>query len=291
MKRIFTLLLILITTSCASQKDVDLLKVQINELRKQQKAQEDHYNLEIEKLKKEFQDKLSTSSFSMRSSQADIVSKIESLRLKCARIQGDLDLFQKKVQENENNYTQLKERLDTLDNEFLNMRREIDRLKAFLGVTKKSSKLKKSKVAQAKVQKNQKEQSKRLKENEYELSPKNLYYQGLKNFKDKNYYAGAHLFSLFIEKFPKHHLIPNAYFWRGECYFRLGQYPRAILNYQVVLDKYKTSNKYPPALLKEGIAFYKLGKKKAGKILLEDLIQNFPHTNEAKLAKKFLKSH
>lgn len=291
MKRIFIVILILITTSCAFQKDVDLLKVQINELRKQQKVQEHHYNLEIEKLKKEFQDKLSTSSFSMRSSQADIVSKIESLRLKCARIQGDLDLFQKKVQENENNYTKLKERLDTLDNEFLNMRREMDRLKAFLGVTKKSSKLKKSKVAQAKVQKNQKEQSKRLKENEYEFSPKKLYYQGLKNFKDKNYYAGAHLFSLFIEKFPKHHLIPNAYFWRGECYFRLGQYPRAILNYQVVLDKYKTSNKYPPALLKEGIAFYKLGKKKAGKILLEDLIQNFPHTNEAKLAKKFLKSH
>ncbi|WP_461833216.1 tol-pal system protein YbgF [Desulfothermus sp.] len=291
MKSIFTVLLILITTSCASQKDLDLLKWQIVELRKQQKAEKDYYNLEIEKLKKEFQDKLSTSSFSVRSSQADIVSKIESLRLKCARIQGDMDLFQKKVQENENNYTQLKERLDSLDKEFLNIKREVDRLKAFLGVTKKSVQLKKSKVSQAKTLKKQKDQSKKLRENEYELSPKKLYYQGLKNFKDKNYYAAVHLFSLFIEKFPKHSLIPNAYFWRGESYFRLGQYPRAILNYQVVLDKYKTSNKYPPALLKEGIAFYKLGKKKAGKILLEDLIQNFPHTNEARLAKKFLKNH
>ena len=291
MKRIFIVLLILITSSCASHKDINLLKVQIDELRKEQKAQEEHYNLEIEKLKKEFQDKLSTSSFSMRSSQADILSKIESLRLKCAHIQGDLDLFQKKIQENENNYNQLKGRLDTLDKEFQNMRREMDRLKAFLGVTKKSAKLKKSKVEQAKVQKKHEEQSKRLKENEYEFSPKRLYYQGLKNFKDKNYYAAAHLFSLFIEKFPTHHLIPNAYFWRGESYFRLGQYPRAILNYQVVLDKYKTSNKYPSALLKEGIAFYKLGKKKAGRILLQDLIQNFPQSNEAKLAKNFLKSH
>jgi TolA-binding protein len=43
-------------------------------------------------------------------------------------------------------------------------------------------------------------------------------------------------------------------------------------------------------MLKQGMAFYKLGKKKAGKLVLKDLIKKFPHTVEARRARGFLAS-
>ena len=66
---------------------------------------------------------------------------------------------------------------------------------------------------------------------DYEISSDKLYNRALTNFKNKNYYTAAHLFSVFLEKFPRHKLASNAFFWKGECFFKLEQYAKAILNY------------------------------------------------------------
>ncbi len=212
------------------------------------------------------------------------------MKIKVAELQGDLDLCQKEVGENKESYSHLKEDISSMDKEIQDIKGDVAKLKSFFWIVKKKYPGKKeTKGTKTKPVERKNKQVEGSKQKKYELSPKLLYNQGLKNYREKNYYAAAHLFSLFIEKFPKNSLIPNAYFWKGESYFKLGQYPKAILSYQVVLDKYKTSNKYPSAMLKEGIAFFRLGKKKAGEILLRDVIKNFPTTRQPKWRKSFSK--
>ena len=93
----------------------------------------------------------------------------------------------------------------------------------------------------------------------------------------------------FVKGFPKDPLVPNAIFWQGECFFQLQDYANAVLTYQKVIEEHSKSNKYRPALLKQGISFYKLKKDQAGKLVLEDLIKKYPDSAEAKRAQAYLK--
>ena len=66
------------------------------------------------------------------------------------------------------------------------------------------------------------------------------------------------------------------------------QNAKAVLAYDDVINKHKDSPKYRSALLKQGISFYKMGKDKPGKIILQELIDKNPGTAEANRAKQFL---
>jgi tol-pal system protein YbgF len=115
-----------------------------------------------------------------------------------------------------------------------------------------------------------------------------LYAKGLNAFKERKYDEARRDFAEFTTTFKKHALVPNAVFWQGECYYQMGDYAKAVLAYQDVIDKYKDSPKYRSAMLKQGISFYKLGKDKPGKIILQELIDKNPGTAEANRAKQFL---
>jgi TolA-binding protein len=84
--------------------------------------------------------------------------------------------------------------------------------------------------------------------------------------------------------------VPNALFWQGECHYQMRDYARAILAYQKVIENYKKSNKYRPAMLKQGISFFKMDKKKPGRLVLQDLIDKHPQSAEARRAKTFLQT-
>lgn len=118
-----------------------------------------------------------------------------------------------------------------------------------------------------------------------------LYSQAMQAFRDRRYLEAQSIWSEFVKVFPKHDLTPNALFWQGECYYQLGDFAQAVLAYQEVISNYKNSNKYAPSLLKQGISFYKMGKKEPGKIVLEDLMNKFPDSAEAKRAQEFLKNN
>jgi len=64
-----------------------------------------------------------------------------------------------------------------------------------------------------------------------------------------------------------------------------------VLAYQEVIEKYSRSAKYKAAVLKQGMAFFKIGKDKAGRAVLQDLIDRFPSAPESTRAKQVLKEH
>jgi tol-pal system protein YbgF len=118
---------------------------------------------------------------------------------------------------------------------------------------------------------------------------KALYDQAFQEFKAKNYIIARSMWEEFQKSFPNHKLIPNAIFWQGECYYQVGKYDEAILKYQEVIEQHPKSDKYPAALLKQGVSFIRTDKKKPGAYLLEELIKHFPKAPEARQAKYYLK--
>ena len=71
----------------------------------------------------------------------------------------------------------------------------------------------------------------------------------------------------------KDKLVSNAWFWRGECNYQLGNFPAAALDYEQVISKYGSSGKAASAYLKQGMCFIKAGKKDAAKVRLQELIK------------------
>jgi tol-pal system protein YbgF len=89
-----------------------------------------------------------------------------------------------------------------------------------------------------------------------------------------------------MKEFPQDELADNAQFWIAETYYGEKDYETAILAYEAVLKKYPKSEKAQGALLKQGFSFVEIGDKKTGKTILDKLIEIYPESREAELAKK-----
>ncbi len=97
-------------------------------------------------------------------------------------------------------------------------------------------------------------------------------------------------FTEFINKFPKSRLIPNAYYWLGETFFKRKMYEKAIINYDEVIVKYPKSPKVPAALLKQGISFMRIGEKDGAKLIFKKILKDYPRSPQAMYAKNYLKN-
>lgn len=121
--------------------------------------------------------------------------------------------------------------------------------------------------------------------------PENDFYTKAKNTFDAGRYDEARvMFEDFVKFYPNSKIIDSAVFWIGETYYREDNYERAILEYQNLLDNYPNGNKVPAAIYKQGLAFIAIGDAANGKILLEDLVNRFPDSQEARVAANRLKN-
>jgi TolA-binding protein len=60
------------------------------------------------------------------------------------------------------------------------------------------------------------------------------------------------------------------------------------LEYEKVAKNYPNGNKVPYALLKQGLSFLKLNDKTSAKLILQQVIKDFPNTNQARIARSKL---
>lgn len=97
-------------------------------------------------------------------------------------------------------------------------------------------------------------------------------------------------FEQFIKKHPASSNADNARFWVADSYYRDKWYEKAILEYQRVVEEYPKGNKVAAALLKQGYSFAKLGEKGNARLILKDLIQKYPQSQEARSAEEKLKA-
>lgn len=122
------------------------------------------------------------------------------------------------------------------------------------------------------------------------LTEEELYSTAKQAYDDGEYQTAVQGFELFLEKFPNSEKADNARFWIGEVYFAEKWYEKAILEYENVIKNYPEGNKVRGAYLKQGIAFSKLGENANARLILQTLIQKYPDSDEAKIARKKLAS-
>ena len=124
---------------------------------------------------------------------------------------------------------------------------------------------------------------------ESEKTPDAIYQRGIDAFKAGDLPKAREQFSRFIELFPNHELTANAHYWLGETYYSDKVYDQAILEFEKVIKNFPTKGKVPAALLKQGMAFKELGDTKSARFVFKKLIENYPLSDEVKLAKEKLR--
>lgn len=117
-----------------------------------------------------------------------------------------------------------------------------------------------------------------------------LYREAYETFQRGDLEGARKKFEAFLSQYPHTELSDNAQFWIGETYFLKKDYEKAILEYEKVIVKYPEGDKVPSALLKQGLAFLELGDKTNGRSLLKRVMERYPKTEQAEIAKKRLES-
>lgn len=115
---------------------------------------------------------------------------------------------------------------------------------------------------------------------------KDIYMAGYQALRGGKHEKAREKFMSVLNDYPKNEYSDNARFWIGESYYKEGSYEDAILAYEDLFKNNPDSDKIPGAMLKQGLAFYALKDQKTGKIILEKLIEKYPASEQAKLAKK-----
>jgi len=112
-----------------------------------------------------------------------------------------------------------------------------------------------------------------------------LYAAAYETFKEGKYEKARTEFQNFLKLHPRMEYSGNAQFWIGECYYNEQQYEKAILEYEKVVTNFPEGNKVPYALLKQGLSFQQLGDKTSARLFLQQVIRDYPNTNQARVAR------
>jgi tol-pal system protein YbgF len=116
-----------------------------------------------------------------------------------------------------------------------------------------------------------------------------LYTQGLSYYNGGQWDLSIQSFQDYLKYYKDTDRASNAQFYIGECYYSQGDYSKAIEAYDACSEKYPTGNKAAAAQLKKGFSLLAMEQKTAGIRELRSLIQRFPDSHEADLARQRLK--
>ncbi len=212
-------------------------------------------------------------------SVSDMLMNVQSLTAELQILTGRFDEVQ---YSSEKSSRELTENQDTMTSQIKTLEAAVNELKATLAglELQLASPEKQKPVEKAKKTENG--------EKTPETEAKDIYMDAYRTFKEKKFKAAREQFEALLEKYPESELSDNARFWIGESYYRGKNYEDAILSYQELFDKNPQSNKVPGALLKQGLAFYELKKERIGKTILDQLVEKFPDSEQAGIAKKKL---
>lgn len=108
------------------------------------------------------------------------------------------------------------------------------------------------------------------------LFKKGLYDPAYQKFKD------------FVRIYPQSDLAPAAQFFAGECLYLQLKFEESILEYQEVVKKYKGNTRVSIALLKQALAFKAIGDDATYRLLLKQIVKEYPDSYSGKEAKKKL---
>lgn len=114
------------------------------------------------------------------------------------------------------------------------------------------------------------------------------YDEALQTYNRRHYREAIQMFGNLLQENPNTSLSDNCQYWIGECYYSLGKYDQAIMEFEKVFT-FPNSNKEDDAQLKIGMSYMKLGNKQRAKDAFKTLIEKYPNSEYISLAKRFLR--
>lgn len=113
------------------------------------------------------------------------------------------------------------------------------------------------------------------------------YQEGYDLFHSRNYPAAIEVFESLIASNGNHSLADNAQFWIGESHYALGQYRKAVIDFEKV-STFPKSNKNPDAQFKLGLCYVRLGDKAKAGEEFQRLVDVYPDSDYVSRAKTHL---
>ena len=274
---IFALGTILIS-GCATSNDMSTLDARLSGIERR------YY--ESEKMRDQFQYRMEDFRKSQIDQDGQIRSQNAELYAIIERLKDDIQKLNGKIEVKEHAYQQKMASASletgTLDQELASVKDRLMRIEEYLNLTAvKKPPEPKPGSAPPPVKATPESADQILSENE-------LYAKAKAQFDSGELEESREMFTQYLKRFPKAPSADAAQFWIGEIYYRQKWYEKAILEYQKVIETYPKGNKIQAALLKQGFSFYNLGDKANGRLVLKELVNKFPNSNEAKIAKQKL---
>ena len=108
--------------------------------------------------------------------------------------------------------------------------------------------------------------------------------------KSGRYEDAAVAFQQFVAEYPTGSYADNAQYWLGETYYITRRFQRAVQEFERLVSLHPNSQKITHALLKIGYAHDELGNKAEAERVLGELMERYPQSAAAGLARKRLLS-
>ncbi len=120
-------------------------------------------------------------------------------------------------------------------------------------------------------------------------SAENLYYAAYSDYLKHNYDLAISGFNQLLVNYPKNSFADNSLYWIGECYYSQKKYKEAINYFTKLLENYKDGDKTTSAMLKKAYSLINMGNKEGGRSLLKSIVEQYPLSEEASLARQKIK--
>jgi len=284
MKGWIAFLIGLLLFGCASTKDVqildkdiDKLHSQINILQKENASTKNELSesrAENQRLKTDLTLRFENLQSEMRSLSTGIEEYKELLK----RLSKEMDRFKEDM---EGRWRGWEERRKTQEERIKEIE---DRLKGLDGKTAGST----SKPMESERLASTKEVPTELKGVSTGMG--DIYKDAYETFHKGDLEGARRKFEAFLKQYPNTELSDNAQYWIGETYYLKQDFERAILEYEKAIVKYPEGDKIPAALFKQALAFLDLGDKANARNLLKRVIEKYPRSEQAEMAKKKLET-
>ncbi|MBN1464600.1 tetratricopeptide repeat protein [candidate division KSB1 bacterium] len=116
---------------------------------------------------------------------------------------------------------------------------------------------------------------------------KSRYDDALRLYYSRRYNDAIFAFDQLLASGENNSLSDNCQYWKGECYYGLGNYNQAIMEFQKVFN-FPNSNKLDDAQLKLGLCYIQLNDKAQAKREFEKLLKEHPTSEYAGRAQSHL---
>ncbi|HBB15682.1 MAG TPA: tol-pal system protein YbgF [Syntrophus sp. (in: bacteria)] len=218
---------------------------------------------------------------SLRGSQAESRAATTELRDQIQQIRGAIDGLKRDISSSSTRTSKREEEEKGLREKLDSLTFKINFLENFLGIGKKDET-----AADGAVEKNVKPPAPPKEAGgKVRTDKESLYAAAYELFREAKYERSREGFENFLKLHPDTEFSDNAQFWIAECFYFEKKYEKAIVEYDKVVKNYPEGNKVPFALLKQGLSFEKLGDKASAKLLLQQVIRDFPNTSQSRIAR------